>query len=408
MEEKKLRLNWHSNAPWTSVGYGNQTRIFTPRIAALGYPLSITAFYGLQGGMGNYNGIRVYPCGKHPYGQDVIGASAVFDGANAIITLMDAWVVQPENIPARIGWYPWYPVDCEPMPRMVLEKVKQARKGITMSKFGWRMAQNMGLESHYVPHGVETKVFRPTDMGDARKRLGWAQDKFVVGMVAANKGNPPRKSFFEHIAAFAALHKTHPDTMLYLHTDDGLHGGETVDLVEYCRVMGLTVGYVNGDELAGNVDVAFCDQFTQVLGLPDSYMIDVYNGMDVMMLASMGEGFGIPLIEAQACGCPVITGDWTAMGELCFAGWKIDKREADMTWNSWMGMFQWRVKVGALIERLLTAYDFKGNRDYRSRARDGALQYDADKVTEKYWTPVLKDIEENLEPASRFEEAVTA
>ena len=33
--------------------------------------------------------------------------------------------------------------------------------------------------------------------------------------------------------------------------------------------------------------------------------------------------------------------------------------------------------------------------DY-SRARDGALAYDADKVTEKYWRPVLADIEAHL------------
>ena len=34
----------------------------------------------------------------------------------------------------------------------------------------------------------------------------------------------------------------------------------------------------------------------------------------------MGEGFGIPIIEAQACGVPVIASDHSAMTELTHAG----------------------------------------------------------------------------------------
>jgi len=32
----------------------------------------------------------------------------------------------------------------------------------------------------------------------------------------------------------------------------------------------------------------------------------------------------------------------------------------------------------------------------RTKAREGALAYDADLVTEKYWKPVLEDIQINL------------
>ncbi len=391
----KLKLNWHSNAMHVPTGYGVQSRIFVPRIKKLGYHISMTAFFGIQGGIVEINGIRHYPNGKHPYGQDIIGASASMDGANAIITLMDAWVVKPENIPDNIGWFPWYPIDCEPIPAPVLTAVKKARRGITMSKFGKKMAENMGLETFYVPHGIETKVFTHNDMNTARKRLGWRDDKFIVGMVAANKGNPPRKSFFEQITAFAALHKAHPDTMLYLHTDDGVHGGECVNLIKYCEVLGLTTGYHRNGQ-APDCDVLFAEQYTYLIGLPDQYMVDVYNSLDVLMMASMGEGFGIPLIEAQSCGCPVITGDWTAMGELCFSGYKIPKTQAKQSWQTYFEAWQWSVDTGAMLERLLAMYALKGNQEYRKRARDGALAYDADKVTEKYWKPVLAEIESML------------
>ena len=110
-----------------------------------------------------------------------------------------------------------------------------------MSKFGQRMAEQAGLQTWYVPHAVDTKVFKPHDQAEARKRLGLPADKFIVGMVAANKGIPPRKAFFEQITAFAALHKQHPDTLLYMHTDDGTHGGEVVNLVRYCQRVGLNL-----------------------------------------------------------------------------------------------------------------------------------------------------------------------
>lgn len=399
-----MKINWHSNAPWASTGYGNQTRLFTNRIKEIGYGMSITAFYGLQGGMADWHGIRVMPLGKHPYGQDVIGAAARFEQSDCIISLLDAWVMEPQNN-AGLPWFPWFPIDCEPMPRAVLEKVRLATKGIAMSKFGQAQAAAAGLETFYVPHGVETDIFKP--VSGSRDRLKWPADKFIVGMVAANKDNPPRKSFFELITAFKAFHLKHPDTLLYLHTDDGTRGGQGVNLVDYCQAMGLHIAYQDNYEVADGVEVLFSDQFTTLMGLPDPYMVDVYNGLDVLMLCSMGEGFGIPLIEAQACGCPVITGDWTSMGELCFSGWKIKKSEARQTWEPFFKSWRWQVNPEAVIDRLLKAYEMRGNQDYRSRARDGALAYDADKITEKYWKPVLSEIEEILNASKSKMELVT-
>ena len=66
-----MKINWFSNSPWASTGYGVQTRLFVPRIRKLGHQMSITAFYGLQGGKVNFGNIPVYPVVKHPYGQDI-------------------------------------------------------------------------------------------------------------------------------------------------------------------------------------------------------------------------------------------------------------------------------------------------------------------------------------------------
>ena len=385
-----MRLNWFSNSPAATTGYGVQTKLFVPRLAKLlDKGISVTAFFGVQSGVLNINGIKVYPNYKHPYGQDIIGAHAEWDRADAVVTLVDAWVIQSENI--GLPWFPWFPIDHEPIPAPVLAKVRQAAKPIVMSKFGKRMAEQVGLDVWYVPHGVDTSIFKPLDREDAREHLKWPQDKFIVGMVAANKDNPSRKAFHEQIAAFAALHAAHPDTMLYLHTDDGTHGGNGVDLIKFIRRMGLVIGE----------DVLICDQYMNGLGFPDSYMVDVYNGLDVLTNVAMGEGFGIPILEAQACGTPVIVGDWTSMSELCFAGWKVDKAEAMPVYHDFFDAFQWQATAGAIADRMEQAYAAKDDYDLRNKARRGALPYDADDVTRQYWKPVLKEMEEiiNYKPA---------
>lgn len=380
-----MRLNWFSNSPAATTGYGVQTKLFVPRLAKLlDKGISVTAFFGVQSGVLNINGIKVYPNFKHPYGQDVIGAHAQWDQADAVVTLVDAWVIQNENI--ELPWFPWFPIDHEPMPANVLAKVRQAAKPIVMSKFGKRMAEQVGLDVWYAPHGVDTKVFKPLDRKEAREHLKWPQDKFIVGMVAANKDNPSRKAFHEQIAAFAALHAAHPDTMLYLHTDDGTHGGNGVDLIKFIRRMGLTIGE----------DVMICDQYMNGLGFPDAYMVDAYNGMDVLTNVAMGEGFGIPILEAQACGTPVIVGDWTSMSELCFAGWKVDKAEALPVYHDFFDAFQWQAVSSAIADRMELAYAAKDDGELRNKARRGALPYDADDVTRRYWKPIIKEMQEMI------------
>ena len=371
-----------------ATGYGNQTKLFVPRLKeTLGHEMSITAFYGNQGGVLNINGIPVYPTAKHPYGQDIIGAHATHVGADVLITLMDIWVVQPENI-GNIPWIPWFPIDHEPIPSNVVESLRKATKGITMSQFGQRMAEQAGFDTYYIPHGIDTKALSPMDQAEARAKLKLPADAFIVGMVAANKGYPPRKAFFQNIAAFAALKQKHPDAILYLHTDDGTHGGECVNLLDYVQVVGLTPGK----------DVFFCDQYMNTLGFDDEYMRAIYSAMDVHLLVSMGEGFGIPNVEAQSCGTPVIVGDWTAMSELCFSGWKVSKEEAEQEWSPFFRAFQWRGHPDAIAERLFAAYEVRGNQDYRNRARAGALRYDVDKIVEKYWKPTLEDIASKIQP----------
>ena len=380
-----MRFTWLSNAPWTHTGYGTQTKAFVPRLEQLGHEPAIIAFYGLEGAITMMGNVPVYPKGFHPFGNDVMRAHTLTHKANVCISLMDAWVVDPSEFGDDIKWIPWYPVDSEPIPKAVLEKVTQAYKRIAMSRFGEKMTNNAGLDCYYVPHGVDTNVLKPMDKDAARERFGFPKDAYIIGMVAANKGNPSRKAFVEQIMAFAEFKKKHDDAILYLHTTAGMHGEyDGVNLPEFAQFCGLEVGK----------DVLFPDRYNMIFGMyKEADMAQLYSAFDVHMLVSMGEGFGIPIIEAQACGCPVITSGWTANKELCLSGRTINKEDADPFWTG-VAAFQYKPRIGAIVEALENEYKYPSDRE---RARKMALAYDVDAVTDKYWKPVLEEIEKQLE-----------
>lgn len=377
-----LKILWHSNAPWANTGYGCQTRLFTKRILNAGHQVAISAFYGLDGSILNYNGIPVAPKLIHPYGIDAIGAHAQRFGAEAIISLVDAWVLDPGAMAGK-PWAAWFPVDQEPVPAGVLRSVAQANLRMVFTRHAENLINRSGLSALYVPHGIETDVFKPIDRAKARQAANLPADRFIVGMVAANKGLERRKAFPQHLMAFAAFKQRHPDSLLYLHTFAAadMQGDNLFALCEFC---GLKPG----------VDVIFADQYLLMTGqYSDEMMNTIYNAMDVHMLASTGEGFGIPTLEAQSAGCPVIVGDWIASSELCFGGWKIDKETGAEPQISFQHALQYQVRIGALVDALTEAYRNSGDQQVRDDARTGALAFDADTVFEKWWIPALAELE---------------
>jgi glycosyltransferase involved in cell wall biosynthesis len=397
-----MRIVWFSNSVFAQTGYGNQTRLFTPLLKNLGHEIHIQAFFGheLYTAPINWNGMIITGRGFHPYGQDVIAQHALNVKADIVLSLLDAWVFDPNQV-RQIRWCPWFPVDHDPIPPRVLSAIQHAFTRIVYSRFGEKQLNDRGMDCLYVPHGVDTNVFKPIHPSEriqARDIIGLPKDAFIVGMVAANKGYPGRKAFEENIAAFKLLKQKHSDAVLFLQTWTGEGADQAVDLVDYCKTIGLNLGK----------DVYFCDQFVNITtGFPDAYMVAMYNSLDVLLSVSRGEGFGIPIVEAQACGTPVIVGDWTSMPELCFAGWKVDKKDTvpDFTRQS---SYQFIPSIPAIAEKLEAAYQMRGTPDYAKRARDGAEKYDVQRVTEKYWKPALETIAQKIEKIEKLRAQVNA
>lgn len=378
-----MKILWHSNAPWAKTGYGNQTGLFWHRIQALGHPVTLSSNYGLQGAPLDINehgqSARVLPLGYHSTGNDILASHAKQSKADIVITLYDAWVFDPQ-VTARFRWCPWLPVDHDPAPPPVVRALRSAYQPIAYSRFGESRLRDAGLDPRYVPHGIDTKVMRPIPQAEARDRVQFpdqvADYDFLAVMVAANKGEPSRKCFGQVLWAWREFIKSHSKALLYMHTHAGqeMHGVNLEELL------------VQLDIPASNV--LFADPYWNVLGYPDEYMAHLYSAADVLLSPSMGEGFGLPIVEAQACGCPVITGNWTSMPELTFAGWTVEGEPFYTPQGSW----QYIPYVREILGRLHDAYDARGAKTLRKKARAGAVGYDVDYVTDHYWKPLLEEL----------------
>jgi glycosyltransferase involved in cell wall biosynthesis len=377
----RSKLIWHSNAAFAPTGYGQQTAVFASRLKEH-YDLVVSSFFGLEGSSINWNGITHLPGIGTSYGNEAIRehAAMFFDGdlrGGLVLTLMDVWVLE-SRIWQQLNVASWVPVDHEPCPGPVRAFFERTgATPIAMSRFGEEQLQD--LDPLYVPHGIETDTYKPQPKDEAREQVGLPKDEFIVGMVAANKGNPSRKCFAEAFQAFAEFHRKHPDSRLYLHTEiTGRFQG--VDLQALLHATGVPLE-----------KVSFADQYRQVyMPIKPETMARLYSSMDVLLAPSAGEGFGIPVVEAQSCGVPVIVSDFSAQPELVGAGWTVEGIKHYTPIGSW----QFKPSVPSITDALEDAYRHGASAE---KAREKALEYDADRVLEEYLLPALETVQERLD-----------
>jgi glycosyltransferase involved in cell wall biosynthesis len=381
-----MKLLWLSNAPLAPSGYGGQTALFCPRLRELGHEVSIAANYGVQAATLEWNGMPVFPANDN-WGNPTISTFAKHVEADWVIALCDAWVMRPDNWADDLRMAIWAPIDHYPIPPDVLAVLQHPKvQPIAMSRFGEEWMRKFQLDPLYVPHGVDTEVFksRPHLKAGARAMIrredgteAIPEDAFLVGMVAANsaKWQFPRKGFPQAFDAFARFARRHKDAYLYAHT----RKVSALDL----RVLALATG-CPGDRVAFPSDVGWH------LGIfSREYLAEMYCAFDVLLNPSMGEGFGIPIVEAQACGVPVIASDHSAMNELTQAGWLV---EGDRWWDEPQQSFGINPSIKGIEEALENAYEARDDAELRSRAVQFAQAYDADRVTELYWKPALEQL----------------
>jgi len=132
-----------------------------------------------------------------------------------------------------------------------------------------------GERIHVLRNGVDLELFRPSDRGALRRKSG------LNGFAIASVGHLIERKGHDHvIRALAGM----PDATLMIAGD----GPERAAL----ETLAISLGVAERVRFLGALD--------------QSALRDVYNCADVLVLASSREGWANVLLEAMACGTPVV------------------------------------------------------------------------------------------------------
>jgi glycosyltransferase involved in cell wall biosynthesis len=134
--------------------------------------------------------------------------------------------------------------------------------------------------------------FRPVSEAEiAAVKQKYRLDSFILSVCTLE----PRKNMNRLVQAFALLRRAGVDYQL-------IHVGAK--------------GWLYNDSLA-EVQRLGVGEAVRFLGhVPVDDLVKLYNAASVFVYPSLYEGFGIPLLEAMGCGCPVVTSNGSSLPEV--------------------------------------------------------------------------------------------
>ncbi len=208
-----------------------------------------------------------------------------------VVTIHDLWLDRhPEYSKKMLGQWP--------SSFKTRQTALRARKVITVSEFSARELMELyGLKREHIkviPNGVsEDFVPRPGDpaMAELRKRIGLRSERYVLFIGGAD----PRKNHQIFLEAAELVRKKLGPRMLVL-VGSPIHPFGNYQ--ETARKRSLSEKVLCPGRLSTN----------------DLQLL--YSCTDLFVFPSLYEGFGMPVLEAMACGAPVLTSNSTALAEV--------------------------------------------------------------------------------------------
>jgi glycosyltransferase involved in cell wall biosynthesis len=301
-----MRVMIWSNAPFVPSGYGKQARLLGQMLKELDHDVAYACYSGHGGSVISWDGSPLFPSGILDYGIDVLVQHAAVWQPDLLVCLGDLFKLEPiaadlGNLPCPVLGLAIFDTDC--LPPAFLRTIAAGRMiPAAVSRYGQQMMPKGAL---YLPHAVDVDVYTVhTGEGKAALRVeaGIPEGAFLIGICGANM-DIMRKGYAEQMQAFQRFSGGHDDARLMIMSVTDTPRG--LPLVQMANDLGIAE------------KTHFISTYGQVAGLvSEEDMACWYQALDLLSMCSYGEGFGVPAIEAMACGVPVAATDCSALSEL--------------------------------------------------------------------------------------------
>lgn len=230
--------------------------------------------------------------------------------------MVNEYVLRIRKISPDVPIVVYTPVDSPGIKPEFVQALNQTQHIISYTEWGKQELQKSGIKVpiSVIPHGVNPGTFNPMPRVQARKELYGgikeleAKDPYVVLYVARNQ---PRKRIDLYVyTIFKWLQKyPHDEVMLHYHgAPKGDLGNDIEWLVEY---FGKELRIPHYEKRL----ILTSKTMTAANGLPVEKMRTLYSGADLYFQSCAVEGWGLPLMEAMACGMPALVPNYSALAE---------------------------------------------------------------------------------------------
>lgn len=278
---------------------------------------------------------------------------------------------------SKFGFVVITPVDGAPIYPEWVEMVKNADAALTISEFGVKAFAAQGVSVGLCRPGVETdKFFRLPDAQrrEWRAKMGIAEDAYIVGSFCMNQG---RKAISMMLEAFMAFAKGHPEARYWMDMDEVSPAGWNIPAL--CQQNGWDVNKLIFRRHA--VERGVIDLNAR------------YNCLDMHMVISHREGFGLPLVEAQAAGVVSMALDYCSGTEICGNGFGMLVKPIETTvLGTWGGARDYFPDMRDFVEKLEWVYV---NKAERAAIAERGMQ----EARRHTWTPAVDAAQTAIEKA---------
>jgi D-inositol-3-phosphate glycosyltransferase len=312
-----MKILWCGDSPTVSTGFARCTRAACDALHAAGHEVAVL-------GLNEFGDPHPYPYPIYPAtnfmdgGRDVFGVGRLPRlierlRPDVVVLLTDPWNVKGyvqaidhsgvQPLPILVGWLA---VDaCNQVGR----ECNDLYAAVTWTEFAAQELHRGGYGglTPVVGLGVDHDTFYPRDQAECRaavlRAVDIPADAFIIGVVGRNQ---VRKRLDLICYYFAQWIRKHHVDNAYLLLHVAPTGDRGVDLQSLCNYLGISERVLLRTPNIGH-------------GVTDQYLSLTYGCMDVLATTTQGEGWGLQVSEAMACGVPCLVPDWSGLGTQ--GGW---------------------------------------------------------------------------------------